>query len=279
MATEAQLRRILAQRGIQWATHTVVLLLSIVLIIMISLDTFRNVSFYQEPTFQKWQFWICVVFMIDFFIEFILADRKWRYLATNIVFFLVSIPYQAIIEYFGIKLPDEVAYLIRYMPLIRGGYAMAYVISWFTSNKATGLFLSYIIVMLSTVYFSSLTFYLFEHHVNPLVTKYLDALWWAAMAVTTEGSDITAITGVGKALSVLLASMGIIMFPVFTVYVTNVINRKQQQSNAQSKFISAYRRVMDNKKQNLTKATVSGHKTGAIPASGALPHPDASATK
>lgn len=279
MATEAQLRRILAQRGIQWATHTVVLLLSIVLIIMISLDTFRNVSFYQEPTFQKWQFWICVVFMIDFFIEFILADRKWRYLATNIVFFLVSIPYQAIIEYFGIKLPDEVAYLIRYMPLIRGGYAMAYVISWFTSNKATGLFLSYIIVMLSTVYFSSLTFYLFEHHVNPLVTKYLDALWWAAMAVTTEGSDITAITGVGKALSVLLASMGIIMFPVFTVYVTNVINRKQQQSNAQSKFISAYRRVMDNKKQNLTKATVSGHKTGAVPASGTLPHPDASATK
>lgn len=279
MATEAQLHRILAQRGIQWATHTVVLLLSIVLIIMISLDTFRNVSFYQEPTFQKWQFWICVVFMIDFFIELILADRKWHYLATNIIFFLVSIPYQATIEYFGIKLPDDVAYLIRYMPLIRGGYAMAYVISWFTSNKATGLFLSYIIVMLSTVYFSSLTFYLFERHVNPLVTKYLDALWWAAMAVTTEGSDITAITGVGKALSVLLACMGIIMFPVFTVYVTNVINHQQQQSNAQSKFINAYRRVMHNKKQNLTKATVSGHKMGATPASGALTHTDASTTE
>ena len=80
------------------------------------------------------------------------------------------------------------------MPLIRGGYAMAIVVSWFTYNKATGLFFTYLITLFSTVYFASLTFYLFEFKVNPDVKCYQDALWWAAMDVTTVGSNIEAVT-------------------------------------------------------------------------------------
>lgn len=91
--------------------------------------------------------------------------------------------------------------------------------------------------MLSTVYFSSLTFYLFEMNVNPQVKEYVDALWWACMAVTTEGSNITAMTGVGRVLSVLLAGMGIVMFPVFTVYVTDLMQSRQRQGSARAEFI------------------------------------------
>jgi len=125
---------------------------------------------------------------------------------------------------------EEVEYIIRYMPLIRGGYAMAIVVSWLTNNLATGLFISYLIILFSSVYFASLTFYLFEIRINPAVINYSDALWWAAMDMTTVGSNIIAVTGVGRILSVLLAALGMMMFPIFTVYITNMITtaRKKQ---------------------------------------------------
>ena len=76
-----------------------------------------------------------------------------------------------------------------------------------------------------------LAFFVLEHRVNPLVNGYGDALWWAFMDVTTVGSNIIAQTVTGRVLSVLLAALGMMMFPIFTVYITNLI----QQSNKRRK--------------------------------------------
>ena len=64
-----------------------------------------------------------------------------------------------------------------------------------------------------------------------MVTRYTDALWWAFMDVTTVGSNIYAVTVTGKILSVVLAALGMMMFPIFTVYVTRLL----QKFNAQDK--------------------------------------------
>lgn len=217
-------------KGLVMVLHIAILLLSAWLIYTISVDTFDNIDFYDKRKFEKQQFWICVVFMADFFIEFFMAKKKWQYLGTHFIFLLVSIPYQALIFHFGIELPKEIDYILRYIPLIRGGYAMAIVVSWFTYNRAAGLFVTYLIILISTVYFASLTFYLFEYKVNPDVTAYKDAVWWAAMDVTTVGSNIIAVTGVGKVLSVLLAALGMMMFPIFTVYVTNLVTQRNKEA-------------------------------------------------
>lgn len=244
MSDLSQLNEFFRKKGIFILLHILILALSVLLIVMISIDTFNGVEFYVQSQFQKWQFWICVVFMADFFIELFLSDRKGHYLATHIIFFFVAIPYQAIIYHYGWHISRELDYVIRYMPLIRGGYAMAIVVGWFTSNRATGLFFSYIITLISTVYFASLTFFLFEHGVNPLVKQYKDALWWAAMDVTTVGSNIVAVTGVGRVLSVLLAALGMMMFPIFTVYVTNLLTKRNQNATEVS-LVKAYRNYIN----------------------------------
>lgn len=241
MANLNALNEYFRRKGFFIILHIIILLLSIWLIVMISIDTFKGIDFYEQSKFEKWQFWICVVFMADFFIELILSDNKGHYLVTHFIFLLVAIPYQALIYHYGLHVSKEFWYLIRYMPLIRGGYAMAIVVGWLTSNKATGLFFSYIITLISTVYFASLTFYLFEKGPNPLVTRYQDALWWAAMDVTTVGSNIVAITGVGRVLSVLLAALGMMMFPIFTVYVTNLITKRNKEAQNPLSIISRIR--------------------------------------
>ena len=211
--------------------HVCILILSLFLVISISIDTFNNVPFQTESSYLKIQLWICLFFLFDFFLELILAERKFLYLRTHIIFFIISIPYLNIIDYYHIKLSDDVSYFIRFIPLVRGGYAMAIIVGRFTKSKVTGLFVSYLTMLLATVYFSSLLFFAIEHKVNPTVTKYTDCLWWAFMNVTTVGSNIYAITAAGRILSVVLAALGMMMFPIFTVYITNEfqkVNKKQK---------------------------------------------------
>ena len=83
-------------------------------------------------------------------------------------------------------------------------------------------------MLMATVYFASLIFFVLEHKVNPMVTDYWSALWWAFMDVTTVGSNIYAVTPTGKILSVVLAALGMMMFPIFTVYVTSLVQAGQQ---------------------------------------------------
>ncbi len=230
--TEQRVNHIFEKGGIYSILHLIILGLSIFLVICISIDTFHNEAFYKVPKFMEVQLWICVVFLADFFIEFFLSPDKKHYLATHFIFFFVSIPYNAIIAHYGWTFSPMLTYCIRYIPLIRGGYAMAIVTGWFTYNKAASLFISYLATLIFTVYFASLAFFLFEHNVNPEVKDYSDALWWAAMDATTVGSNIVAITPVGRVLSVVLAAVGMMMFPIFTVYVTNILTKHHQQGLA-----------------------------------------------
>ena len=175
--------------------HILILLLSVFLIITISIDTFRNISFLNQGNYMEIQLWICSFFMFDF------------------------------------NFSSETYYFLRFIPLVRSGYALAIVVGWLSYNKISSLFISYVTMLMATVYFSSLIFFVLEHAVNPMVTRYTDALWWAFMDVTTVGSNIYAVTATGKILSVVLAALGMMMFPIFTVYVTSLL----QKFNAQDK--------------------------------------------
>ncbi len=113
----------------------------------------------------------------------------------------------------------------------RGIYGILHILillmSLFLVISISILFTSYITMLMATVYFASLIFFVLEHKVNPMVTDYWSALWWAFMDVTTVGSNIYAVTPTGKILSVVLAALGMMMFPIFTVYVTSLV----QQAN------------------------------------------------
>lgn len=203
-----------------------VLLLSAYLVYMISITVFRGETYFNSSHLMTAQLWICIWFIIVFFIEFFLSGKeKWQYLRRNFIFLLISVPYLNIINkmgwvgYFSVQ---EIE-LIRFIPLIRSGYALWVVVRWLSANKISSILLTYVIILFSCIYFGSLIFYGYEKGANNLVTTYWDAAWWACMNATTVGSNIYAVTPVGKILSVLLAALGMMMFPLFTVYITSKV--------------------------------------------------------
>lgn len=212
-------------------TQITVLILSILLIVYISYDTFADIPYFRNHDYMMFQFWVCMAFLGVFLIDLIIADKKWDYFKNNFFFLLISIPYVNIISKLNIHLTDGEIYYLRFVPLIRGIYAMVMVLRFISQNRAMSLLIQYGAILVSMVYTMTLVFFAEEHPVNPDVKTFWDALYWAAMNTVTIGSSIPAMTVAGKIISVILPIGGMLLIPMFTVCITNWI----QNFNASAK--------------------------------------------
>ncbi len=203
--------------------HVLVIAGAITLVLLISFDTFRNVSFLGDPTYLKAQFWICMLFLVDIAVEFFMSPKKWGYIAAHTFFFIICIPYINIFDYMGWAIEGELRFVMRVVPMLRAAYVLALITGTLSRSKVTDMFTCYIILLLTIVYFSSMMFYVEEHSVNPDLTSYWQALWWSVMNMTTAGCYINEYTTVGRVLSVILSGGGLILFPVFTVYIADAV--------------------------------------------------------
>lgn len=209
--------------------HWVIIILSALLITYISVDTFKGINFLKNRNYMTFQLWVCIIFMADFFIELVMAPRKWHYVKTHVGFLLLAIPYLNIINMLDLDVTPGDLFFLRFIPLARGVLAMAIVVGYISTNRISSLLASYIVIMLSIVYFASLIFLYREQPVNPMVTNYGDALWWAFTTATSVGCAINPMTVTGKVLAVVVSGIGITMFPLFTVYLTSMISRYRKR--------------------------------------------------
>lgn len=211
--------------------NILVLIGSFAIITLLSIEAIISESIVSETFVLRFQAIVCAIFFMDYVVRFFESDRKLHFIATNILFLAVSIPYINIVHAMNISLTPLEHMLVRMMPLIRGGYGIIIMISWLTRSKIATLFASYIATIFATTYFASLLFYEVEKGVNSMVTNYWDSLWWACMDVTTVGSNIYAVTRTGQVLSVLLAASGMMMFPIFTAYITSRFQSQRAEDN------------------------------------------------
>ena len=104
------------------------------------------------------------------------------------------------------------------------------VVRWLVDNKIRQLFTAYIFTVVVFTYISALVFYDYEILVNDKLHGFGNALWWAWMNVTTVGAAIFPVTAVGKVVCVLLPIVGMIFFPIFTVYISQYYTGKKSSN-------------------------------------------------
>lgn len=209
----------------RWLNITV-FALSLALIIYLSADAFRGVSFLADRGYMRFQLLVCCVFIADFFIELYMSSHRWRFFRRRLLFLILSVPYLNLFEHYGVTFSPDVVYFVRFIPLARGMLAMAIVVGYVSTNRLTNIFASYSAVLLAIVYFGSLVFFEREHGLNPGVNAYFDALWWACADTTTTGCSISPMTPAGKVTGAVLAIMGMVMFPLFTVVITSAVRQR-----------------------------------------------------
>ncbi|WP_254046965.1 potassium channel family protein [Pusillimonas sp. T2] len=197
---------------------------SLVLITSISFEALTNATFSGETIYTRIQLGVCLYFLLDFLLLLVTARDRWRFFSRNFILILLSVPYAWLVDYFAFDFSSETLYVIHFLPIVRGGIALAVLVKMVVSNRISGLFIVYLALFFAISYFQTLIFYVFEARVNPLVKSYPDALWWASMTVTTVGSNIIPVTTIGKICTAVLAVVGMTTFPIFTAYITALVH-------------------------------------------------------
>ena len=222
------------KQSVQLALHLSAFVLSLLLVISISIDTFAGTPFYNDTNYLDLQFWICILLIILFSIEVYNAEHSWQYFGNHFLFLLLIIPYLTLFDWFDVTLSSEIEFLFRFIPLIRGYIAFTIIAYGLLRDLTAGLLITYIVILFSFIYYSSLIFYVLEANVNPMVHNFWDCLWYSCMTATTAGCSIQAVTTVGKVISVLLSLSGMMLLPVFTVYLTDIIRTGHITKNSET---------------------------------------------
>ncbi len=205
------------------------LIAGIALLVGVSVEVLTG----NHHTYSEWYLWlqliVCMIFIIDFASALSTRDAGGRYYMLNLLLLLISIPYLNILQWIGYTPERSTTIIVAALPLVRSFVAMGVVVQWFINGGVGRLFGAYLFTVVCFTYLAALMFYDYEVGVNPKLNGFGNALWWAWMGVTTVGAAIFPVTTIGKVLAVLLPALGMMFFPVFTIYVTNIYSLHQQQ--------------------------------------------------
>ncbi|WP_374828684.1 potassium channel family protein [Paenochrobactrum pullorum] len=210
---------------------------STILIVSLSLEAFGDNPFMGKTIYSEIQLFVCLYYIFDFFILLLLADKKRQFFRRYFFILLIAIPYLSLISDVNLYLSQEQIYFIRLIPLIRGAAALVFIVLILVRHNTTAILISYLIFLASIIYFLTLIFFVVENNVNHSVQTFPDALWWAAMTVTTLGSSILPVTVAGKFITTAMAMVGLTILPIFTAYITTMINGIAQREFAENQAL------------------------------------------
>lgn len=206
------------------ALNILIMILSLGLIAFISWCTFKGIDYLENNLYMSYQLLVCLFFLLEYFYRLAISRHKTRFIILAMPFLLISIPYLNIIEHYHIGINHELLVFLCFIPIVRGLVALVMVVSFLAHRLVTTVCVSYVLLLLPTVYMCALIFYVAEKDINNGIVNFWYALWWAGMNITTIGCDINPMTGTGMIISFFLSLLGIIMLPLFTVYTGDFLN-------------------------------------------------------
>ncbi len=200
------------------------LLAGVALIVTLTGDVLEGDTGVWNRSYMVVQLLTCGVLACDFFARLHYADNRRQYMAHSWPILLLAIPYLNILHWVGVHPGMDWYFVLKCVPLIRIFWMIWIVVLWLGRGKrALSLLWSYILSVVAIAYVSALIFYAYESGRNPGVDSLGNSLWWAWMSLSTAGASVVPVTTIGKILAVFLPCVGMMLFPVFTVYYTTLV--------------------------------------------------------
>lgn len=212
--------------------QVVVLLAAVALVVIASVDVFNTHSFTSSPWAIQLQALICGIMFVELCVEFVLSKHRARFVLTRWPFLLMCVPYGMVLGNLGIELPSPWNLVMQIVPLLRALFVFGELLRVLRFSNVGSITGAYLALLAAIIYFSSLIFYIAEYGVNPEVHSFRSAFYWTVMSMTTTGSNIPETTVVGQVLASILPASGLILFPVFTVYISTSIARASKRNQS-----------------------------------------------
>ena len=204
----------------------VMLFLCVYVLIALFIDTAFDLPVEIHELLNKIDFYVCILFLLDFFTNLYRAENKLKYLKWGWIDFISSIPMLEAFRW------GRVARVFRILRLLRGVRSTKHLLSFLFKNRAEGTLASMILISLVLVIFSSILILNVETGEDATIKNASDALWWSCMTVTTVGyGNLHPVSDLGRVLGVLLMMSRIAILGTFTAYIVTVFFEKAERED------------------------------------------------
>lgn len=178
---------------------------------------------------------ICIIFLVDFFVQLIRAEKKLAYLKWGWIDLVSSIPM------IGPLRLGRAARIFRILRLLRGVRSSKRLVSYILQKRAQSAFLAAALVTIIFIAFSSIFILQFESSEGSNISTPEDALWWSFVTVTTVGyGDKFPISTGGRIIAVILMTAGVGLFGTFTGFIaTWFLGSKDKEQEQEIKILKS----------------------------------------
>ena len=200
---------------------------SVVLLISISIEVIDRQNQMLSPWYRSLQLAVCSIFFVTALFRLTIPEYRERHWFRDLLFAAASVPYIDILNWGGVVSHHRTERLLAFAPVVISILATVVILEWLIDGRKRRLMAAYVLTVVMFTYISALLFYDCEVGINSSLKSFGDALWWAWMNVTTVGAEIFPVTAIGKIICVLLPVVGMMFFPIFTVYISDYYDRKR----------------------------------------------------
>ena len=200
---------------------------SVVLLISISIEVIDRQNQMLSPWYRSLQLAVCSIFFVTALFRLTIPEYRERHWFRDLLFAAASVPYIDILNWGGVVSHHRTERLLAFAPVVISILATVVILEWLIDGRKRRLMAAYVLTVVMFTYISALLFYDCEVGINSSLKSFGDALWWAWMNVTTVGAEIFPVTVIGKIICVLLPVVGMMFFPIFTVYISDYYDRKR----------------------------------------------------
>jgi voltage-gated potassium channel len=212
-----------------------ILILSIYVLVELGYEVIYPLSDETATVINTIDFFICMIFMGDFFYFFNKSKDKKTYFKKYWIDLVASIPFMSFLRFF------RVARVIRLVRLLRGVKAIIPLVRKLGTSKTQNILIAYISITILVMLYCSLAFFSFEKGLNANVNEFFDAFWWAFITVTTIGyGDIYPVTTEGRIIGMVLSLLGVGLFSVITAELANKFRELSQNKEVSRHNDSKY---------------------------------------
>ena len=207
--------------------NAVSLVASVVLLVGISFEVTGS----RDAVFSQWysslQLVVCSIFFVTALFRLVEREYRRQHWLRDTIFAIASLPYMDVLRWSGAEVSNPQMRVLAFAPIIVSVMATVVIIEWLVEGRRRRLMAAYVVTVVMFTYISALLFYDCEIGVNSSLKSFGDALWWAGMNVTTVGAEIFPVTTTGKIICVILPVVGMMFFPIFTVYISEYYEKKR----------------------------------------------------
>lgn len=210
---------------------SLIIVLSIYVLIELMVDTFVKLPTEISNELEIIDTGICVIFLIDFFIEFYHAKNKLKFMKWGWIDLISCIPT------IGILRVGRLFRLVRLLRVLRAFRSTEILVKYIFKSKIQGTMTAVSVITVLIIISSSISILMVEKSPNSNIKTADDAMWWTMETITTVGyGDKYPVTGEGRLIGVVLMVSGVGLFGTYTAYIASLFLGEKKKEEEEEKI-------------------------------------------